>query len=70
VSNAKSPTTLRSPCREHCIVPTEAWNAAIAAVHRMVSEAADGHGPLWAEASNGGEVLDRLPNAIWEMRRG
>jgi hypothetical protein len=61
--------------------PTEAagklpleWNAAIEAVHRLVNDAAGGRGPLWRpfdgeDVPDAGMVLDRLPNAIWDLRR-
>lgn len=50
------------------------WNAAIEAVHALVDEAAGGRGPLWEpvdmdDAPDAGMVLDRLPNAIWALRR-
>ena len=53
---------------------TAAWNAAIEAVHRMVDEASSGHGSLWhphddGNLPNGGDVLDRLPDAILALRR-
>jgi hypothetical protein len=54
----------REEMREACL---NNYNAAIVAVHHMVTEVAAGRGPLWDGAENGGEVLDRLPNAIWEM---
>lgn len=45
------------------------WNAAIARAHDLVAGTADGQGPLWIDVGNAGEVLDRLPNAIWELKR-
>ena len=61
---------------------TAAWNAAIEAVHRLVSKACAGEGSIWTEAArefedeglarcdiSGGDILDRLPNAIWKLRK-
>ena len=40
----------------------------------LVNEAAGGRGPLWkldeeGDVLVGGDVLDRLPNAIWALRK-
>jgi len=51
----------------------EIWNAAIAAAHKVVDDAAAGKSGLWIGEANeppdAGDVLDRLPNEIWKLRR-
>lgn len=51
-----------------------AWNAAIEVAAQMADEASSGKGALWyphddGEEPNGGDVLDRLPRAIRELKR-
>lgn len=63
------------------IAETRGWNAAIDAVHDLVADTADDRrGRFWQEAAaalgvhivdvSGGELLDRLPEAILALRRG
>lgn len=52
----------------------EIWNAAIDAAQQIADEASSGKGALWyphddGEEPNGGDVLDRLPRAIRELKR-